>query len=102
MPWDYENQEEELLEQQECPPFDGGVSTGPKVARWIEKVTAGQLVWNQRGWDYLKKLKQSWQRPRPHHGKGDKQEPEALKKTTSVEGQVGEGQSRCRGGNLGI
>jgi len=68
-----ENQEQELLEQL-------GVWTGPKVARWIEKVTGRPKVWNQRGWDYLKKLKQSWQRPRPHHAKGDKQEQEAFKK----------------------
>jgi len=75
-----ENQEQELLEQLESPPSDGGVWTGPKVARWIEKVTGRPKVWNQRGWDYLKKLKQSWQRPRPHHAKGDKQEQEAFKK----------------------
>ncbi|WP_353735217.1 winged helix-turn-helix domain-containing protein [Okeania sp. SIO2C2] len=28
-------------------------------------------VWNQRRWDYLKKLNYSWQRPRPKHRKGN-------------------------------
>ena len=26
-----------------------------KVARWIEQVTGRKRVWNQRGWDYLKR-----------------------------------------------
>jgi hypothetical protein len=51
-------------------PEDGGIWTGPKVARWIEKETGREKVWNQRGWDYLKKLKYSWQSPRPKHKKG--------------------------------
>ena len=34
---------------------DGGIWTGTKVARWIEKETGRKKVWNQRGWDYLKK-----------------------------------------------
>ena len=29
-------------------------------------------VWNQRGWDYLKKLNYSWQSPRAKHHKADK------------------------------
>ena len=45
------------------------VWTGPKVARWIERETGKSQVHNQRGWDYLKKLDYSWQRPRPKHRK---------------------------------
>ena len=52
-------------------PADGGIWTGPKVARWIEKENGVEKVWNQRGWDYLKKLKYSCQRPRPKHRKGN-------------------------------
>lgn len=55
-------------------PLDGGIWTGPKVARWIEKETGVEKVWHQRGWDYLKKLKYSWQRPRPKHRKASQQE----------------------------
>lgn len=40
------------------------------MARWIEQETQVEKVWHQRGWDYLKKLKYSWQSPRPKHRKG--------------------------------
>jgi transposase len=39
-------------------PVDGGVWTGPKVARWIEKETGREKIYNQRGWDYLQKINQ--------------------------------------------
>ena len=39
----------------ELKPSDGGIWTGVKVARWIEQETGIEKVWNQRGWDYLKK-----------------------------------------------
>ena len=70
---------EKLKQELETQPNDGGVWTGTKVARWIEKETGMKKVWNQRGWDYLKKLKYSWQSPRPEHGKGDKLEQEIFK-----------------------
>ncbi|MGK7930680.1 MAG: transposase [Microcystaceae cyanobacterium] len=38
----------------ESKPSDGGIWTGSKVARWIEKERGVEKVWNQRGWDYLK------------------------------------------------
>jgi len=50
---------------------DGGLWTGPKVARWIAQETQVEKVSNQRGWDYLKKCGYSWQRPRPKHRKSD-------------------------------
>lgn len=40
----------------EKPPDEGGLWSGPKVARWIEQKT-GQKVWAQRGWDYLKRCR---------------------------------------------
>jgi transposase len=64
----------------ESRPSDGGIWTGPKVARWIEKETALEKVWNQRGWDYLKKSRYSWQSPRPKHRKGEGLEQEEFKK----------------------
>jgi transposase len=51
-------------------PFDQGIWTGPKVARWIEKETGKEKIWNQRGWEYLKKQGYSCQKPRPKHKKG--------------------------------
>lgn len=70
---------EKLAIALESKPSDGGIWTGPKVARWIEKETGVKKVWNQRGWDYLKKLKYSWQSPRPKHRKGNKEEQEKFK-----------------------
>ncbi len=49
-------QQEELRQRLKTPPDDGGHWSGPKVARWIEKTTGRKRVWNQRGWDYLKRL----------------------------------------------
>ena len=66
-------------------PEDGGIWTGPKVARWIEQETGREKVWAQRGWDYLKRLNYSPQIPRPKHYKGDKNEQEAFKKNLVVE-----------------
>jgi len=66
-------------------PADGGIWTGPKVARWIAQETGREKVWAQRGWDYLKRLKYSPQRPRPKHYKGDEQEQEAFKKNSALQ-----------------
>ena len=74
-----ETQLSKLQEKLESNPSDGGIWTGPKVARWIEQETGREKVWNQRGWDYLKKCKYSWQTPRPTHHKGDKLEQEIFK-----------------------
>ena len=74
-----EKQFQLLIEQLESQPADGGVWTGPKVARWIEKETGKEKVWNQRGWDYLKKCRYSWQSPRAKHYKGDEKKQEEFK-----------------------
>lgn len=74
-----EEQFQELIIQLQKRPDDGGIWTGPKVARWIEKVTGIEKVWDQRGWDYLKKCKYSWQKPRPKHYKGNRIEQENFK-----------------------
>ncbi len=41
----------QLTQALESRPSDGGIWTGVKVARWIEKETGKEKVWNQRGWD---------------------------------------------------
>ncbi len=70
---------EKLTRAIEKKPADGGIWTGTKVARWIEQETGRKRVWNQRGWDYLKKCEYSWQQPRPTHHKADKLEQEIFK-----------------------
>ena len=49
-----DKQLQQLREALQQPPKEDGSWTGPKVARWIERVT-GQNVWPQRGWEYLKR-----------------------------------------------
>ncbi len=74
-----QSQLEKLTRAIKKKPPDGGIWTGTKVARWIETETGREKVWNQRGWDYLKKCKYSWQSPRPAHKKADLLEQEIFK-----------------------
>ena len=74
-----QQQQEKLRQRLQEPPDDGGVWTGPKVAQWIAQQTGREQVWPQRGWDYLKRLGFSWQRPRPRHTNSDPQAQEAFK-----------------------
>jgi transposase len=75
------DQREELRQALMKPPTDGGMWNSPKVGQWIERKT-GRVVGQkkQRGWEYLKRLKQSPKGPRPHHKKADQREQEAFKK----------------------
>src|SRR5262245_7529214 len=50
-----EGQQGELRQALQNPAPDGGVWTGPKVARWIAART-GKRVHRQRGWEYLRRL----------------------------------------------
>ncbi len=45
------NQRKELTNALKGNAPDGGVWTGPKVARWIEEKTGREKVGNQRGWE---------------------------------------------------
>ena len=49
------------------PPDDGGLWTGPKVARWLAKFHAVKSVHDQRGFDALVAIGWSIQQPRPRH-----------------------------------
>lgn len=69
---------EALLEQGKAP--DGGLWTGPKIARWIEQKTGRAYVHDQRGWDYLVRLGFSAQTPRPRHAEADPAAQAAFKK----------------------
>jgi len=73
-----DEQLQKLCQKLESKPSDGGIWTGPKVAQWIAQEKGVKKVGNQRGWDYLKKLRYSWQSPRPKHKKASEIEQEQL------------------------
>jgi transposase len=72
---------EELAEALRKPPPDGGMWNSRKVGEWIEQ-RSGKVVnqKKQRGWDYLKRLRQSPKVPRPHHASANNSEQKAFKK----------------------
>ena len=76
-------QQEELARALIKPPPDGGMWNSRKVGEWIER-RIGRVVSNkkQRGWEYLKRLRQSPKVPRPHHASADEREQEAFKKSS--------------------
>ncbi len=75
------DQQHELREALMKPPPDGGMWNSRKVGEWIESRTGRAVSQKkQRGWEYLKRLKQSPKVPRPHHKKANKTEQEAFKK----------------------
>src|SRR5215471_9357139 len=54
-----------LKERIKTPPDDGGLWTGPKIARWLAKFHGLRSVHDQRGWDALIAIGYSIQEPRP-------------------------------------
>ena len=70
-----------LGERLKSPPGDGGLWSGPKVALFIADYHGLEGVHPQRGWEALKKVRYSIQRPRPRHPKAANEvEREAFKK----------------------
>jgi len=71
-----------LKERMKTPPDDGGLWSGPKVARWLARFHGLQSVHDQRGWDALIAIEYSIQEPRPRHPKAaDEEDRAALKKS---------------------
>lgn len=71
-----------LKERIKTPPDDGGLWTGPKIARWLAKFHGLRSVHNQRGWDALIAIGYSIQQPRPRHPDAASEEGRtALKKS---------------------
>jgi transposase len=66
------------------PPQDGGLWSGPKVAAFIAATLGLKSVHPQRGWDALKKLGWSIQRPRPRHARAASEEERAEFKKNSM------------------
>jgi len=71
-----------LTERIKTPPDDGGLWTGPKIARWLAKFHGVQAIHDQRGWDALIAIGYSIQQPRPRHPEAASDEDRcALKKS---------------------
>jgi transposase len=74
-----------LRERLKLPPADGGLWNAPKVAAWLAQHHGLASVHPQRGWDALKKLDFSIQRPRPRHARAaDEAERAAFKKNSPM------------------
>src|SRR3954452_12816410 len=66
------------------PPPDGGLWTSPKVAAWMAGELGLAAVLPQRGWEALKAINGSVQKPRPRHpASATPEEREAFKKSWS-------------------
>ena len=76
-------QQQHLATLLEGPAPDGGLWTGPKVAAWITEQT-GQPTRPQLGWDYLRRLGFTLQRPRPRHTHAATPEEQARWKKNST------------------
>jgi transposase len=73
-----------LPERLATPPSDGGLWTGPKVAAWMAGELGRAAVLPQRGWEALKAINWSVQKPRPRHpASATPEEREAFKKSWS-------------------
>lgn len=64
------------------PAPDGGLWTGPKVARWMG-AKLGRKVHNPRGWELLQQLGYRSYVPRPRHANADTDAQEVFKKNAS-------------------
>ena len=72
------------LEQRlKTPPEDGGVWTAKKVAAFMA-AELGRRVAEQRGWEALRAIGWSIQRPRPQHARAASPEEQAAFKKSSV------------------
>ena len=72
-----------LKERIVSPPDDGGVWSGPKIARWLAGFHGLKAVHDQRGWDALVAIGYSIQKPRPRHPRAANEEDRAALKKSS-------------------
>lgn len=84
-----------------APPTDGGLWTGPKVAMWMSE-HLDRPVSPQRGWEALRALGFTPQRPRPRATHADPAAQAAFKKGAPSRSRDGDrGLSRCHDHGLG-
>src|SRR3954454_9943929 len=75
---------ERLRARLEAPPPDGGLWSSPKVAAWMAGELGLAAGLPQRGWEALKAINWSVQKPRPRHpASATPEEREAVKKSWS-------------------
>lgn len=74
---------EALRERLKSPPEDGGIWSGPKVARWIAARLGLVHVHAPRGWEALRKIGWSIQVPRPRNPRAAPPEDQAAFKKSS-------------------
>jgi hypothetical protein len=73
-----------LRERLETPSSDGGLWTGPKVARWMAGELGLKAVALQPGWEALKAIGWTIQTPRPcHPAAATPEEQEAFNKSSN-------------------
>ena len=72
-------QQEQLRAALAGPAPDGGIWTCRQVARWMSQ-TLGRPVSEQRGWEWMRRLGFTPQRPRPRETRADPVAQEAFKK----------------------
>jgi transposase len=70
--------EADLAEALTAPPAEGDAWSGPLVARWMSE-RLGRPVDRKRGWEMLRWLGYTPQRPRPRHTGADEQAQAAFK-----------------------
>lgn len=90
---------EALRARLKTPPDDGGVWSGPKVARWIAARLG--LVHAPRGWEALQKLGWSLQAPRPRNPQAAGPEAQAAFKKSSGRRSPKSGRSTLSRSNSG-
>jgi transposase len=72
-----------LKERIKTVPADGGLWSGPKIARWLASFHGLKAVHDQRGWDALVAVGYSIQKPRPRHPRAASDEDRAALKKSS-------------------
>ena len=72
-----------LRERVKTPPDDGGVWTAKKVAAFMAAELGLVRVAEQRGWEALRAIEYTLQRPRPRHARAAGPEEQATFKKTS-------------------